>query len=74
EKWIFANRAKLNNTVVLGVGGSFDVMAGRVARAPHFMQKAGLEWLFRLYKQPRRLWRMLAIPQFIFYVLLKQKD
>ncbi|MDR3348439.1 MAG: WecB/TagA/CpsF family glycosyltransferase [Acidaminococcales bacterium] len=73
EKWIFANRAKLNSTVFLGVGGSFDVMAGRVARAPRFMQKAGLEWLFRLYKQPGRFWRMLAIPKFIFCVLSKRK-
>jgi N-acetylglucosaminyldiphosphoundecaprenol N-acetyl-beta-D-mannosaminyltransferase len=73
EKWIFANRLKLNNTVIMGVGGALDVMAGKAARAPRFMQKAGMEWFFRLCRQPSRFWRMLAIPKFIFYVLFKQK-
>jgi N-acetylglucosaminyldiphosphoundecaprenol N-acetyl-beta-D-mannosaminyltransferase len=41
----------------IGVGGSFDVMAGHRARAPAFMQRAGLEWLFRLAQEPRRLWK-----------------
>jgi N-acetylglucosaminyldiphosphoundecaprenol N-acetyl-beta-D-mannosaminyltransferase len=44
--------------VAIGVGGAYDFLAGRVARAPHWMQRAGLEWLFRLLRQPRRAWRM----------------
>jgi N-acetylglucosaminyldiphosphoundecaprenol N-acetyl-beta-D-mannosaminyltransferase len=73
ERWIFAHREKLNNIISVGVGGAFDVMAGKAVRAPRFMQKAGLEWLFRLYKQPSRFWRMLAIPRFIFWVLFNKK-
>ena len=44
--------------VAVGVGGAYDFIAGRVARAPRWMQRAGLEWLFRLLRQPRRAWRM----------------
>ncbi len=44
--------------VALGVGGTFDFLAGRVRRAPLWMQRAGLEWLFRLLVQPRRIWRL----------------
>ncbi|HEY6039887.1 MAG TPA: WecB/TagA/CpsF family glycosyltransferase, partial [Kofleriaceae bacterium] len=42
---------------VMGVGGSFDVYAGLVARAPRWMQRAGLEWAFRLAQEPRRMWK-----------------
>ncbi len=68
EKWLFENKDKLNATVLLGVGGSFDVIAGNVKRAPKLMQDLGLEWLYRLSKQPQRFLRMLAIPKFMFYV------
>lgn len=44
--------------VAIGVGGAYDFLSGRVARAPRWMQRAGLEWLFRLLRQPRRAWRM----------------
>jgi N-acetylglucosaminyldiphosphoundecaprenol N-acetyl-beta-D-mannosaminyltransferase len=46
---------------VMGVGGSFDVFAGQVARAPRWMQRAGLEWAFRLAQEPRRMWRRYLI-------------
>ncbi|NLM97689.1 MAG: WecB/TagA/CpsF family glycosyltransferase [Halanaerobiaceae bacterium] len=53
----------------LAVGGSFDVLAGKVRRAPVWMQKAGLEWLFRLIQEPERVKRMTALPLFVFLVL-----
>jgi N-acetylglucosaminyldiphosphoundecaprenol N-acetyl-beta-D-mannosaminyltransferase len=54
----------------MGVGGSLDVLAGRVRRAPVFMQKAGLEWLYRLVTQPTRIKRMSVLPLFIIDVIL----
>ena len=74
EKWLYANRHKLNAAVLVGVGGVFDVLAGKVARAPRFLQNIGLEWLFRLYKEPRRFRRMLAIPVFIFSVIFGKRQ
>ena len=53
----------------MGLGGSFDVLAGKMERAPKWMQEASLEWLFRLYKQPSRLGRMMALPKFVVKVL-----
>ena len=48
---------KLDATVMFGVGAAFDFHAGRVPQAPKWMQRSGLEWFFRLCKEPRRLWR-----------------
>lgn len=48
---------QLNATVIHGVGGSFDVYAGKTERAPHWMQRWGLEWLFRVLQEPRRMWK-----------------
>ena len=53
----------------MGVGGSFDVLAGNVQRAPEWMQKNNLEWLFRLYQEPSRWKRMLALPKFVLKVV-----
>ena len=72
EKWIFKNKDKLNAKVFIGIGGSFDVMSGKIKRAPLFFQKLGLEWLYRLIKQPKRFFRMLSLPKFLFSVLLKK--
>ncbi|MDQ0881524.1 exopolysaccharide biosynthesis WecB/TagA/CpsF family protein [Peribacillus sp. V2I11] len=52
----------------MGVGGSFDVLAGKVNRAPVFWQKMRLEWLYRLIQQPSRWKRMLALPRFVLKV------
>lgn len=57
ERFIARNRHQLNAAFVMGVGGSIDVLAGHVQRAPSWMQRAGLEWLFRLLQEPRRMWR-----------------
>lgn len=64
ENWIAQNLPSFQKGVFIGVGGSFDVIAGTVERAPLVWQKANLEWLYRLIKQPSRWKRMLALPRF----------
>ena len=63
EKWIRRHSAELDVPVCLGVGGSFDVISGRVARAPAWMQRAGLEWLYRTLQRPTRWRRLAALPK-----------
>lgn len=70
EKWLATFRNQLNPIVLMGIGGSFDVLAGKMERAPKWMQDASLEWLFRLYKQPSRFMRMMALPKFVIEVFL----
>jgi len=72
DKWIARNNTRLNVKMAMGVGGSFDFIAGVVPRAPQWMRNAGLEWLFRLYKQPWRLKRMLRLPRFVLAVLFER--
>ena len=69
EKWLYAHKQELNVPVSIGVGGSFDVMAGVMQRAPLWMQKAKLEWLFRGLKQPSRIGRLMALPKFVIEVM-----
>jgi N-acetylglucosaminyldiphosphoundecaprenol N-acetyl-beta-D-mannosaminyltransferase len=57
EKWMAAMRDRLDAAVLIGVGAAFDFHAGLVPQAPAAMQRLGLEWLFRLVQEPRRLWR-----------------
>ena len=57
ERFLKRYRSELLPSFVMGVGGSFDVFAGKVVRAPRLVQRLGLEWLFRLAQEPRRLWR-----------------
>jgi N-acetylglucosaminyldiphosphoundecaprenol N-acetyl-beta-D-mannosaminyltransferase len=68
ERFIHRNRAALGVGVVMGIGGTFDVISGRVARAPMWMQSAGLEWLWRVARDPRRLPRLIALPRFFWRV------
>lgn len=73
EKWIAEHKAALLSSgvrVCMGVGGSLDVLAGVVARAPDWIGRMGLEWLYRLVTQPRRARRMFALPRFVYAVLL----
>ncbi len=63
---------ELDVPLSIGVGGSFDILAGTATRAPVWMQRVGLEWSYRLFKEPRRFKRMLALPKFVLAVL-KQK-
>ncbi|SFL19119.1 WecB/TagA/CpsF family glycosyltransferase [Halanaerobium salsuginis] len=69
EKFLAANLSRLKVKAAFTVGGSFDVIAGQVNRAPRWMQKAGLEWLYRLLQEPSRLGRMMALPYFVYLVL-----
>ncbi|MGM0602826.1 MAG: WecB/TagA/CpsF family glycosyltransferase [Bacillota bacterium] len=69
ERFIDKNIENLNVKVAMTVGGSFDVIAGEVNRAPVWMQKAGLEWFYRLMQEPSRFGRMLSLPRFILLVL-----
>ncbi len=74
ELWMSLMRPQLVAPVLIGVGAAFDFHAGSVAQAPRWMQRAGLEWLFRLGREPRRLWRRYLIdnPWFLFE-LFRQK-
>ncbi|MFV0314692.1 MAG: WecB/TagA/CpsF family glycosyltransferase [Anaerotignum sp.] len=69
EKWIYENMRLFDAKISIGVGGSFDVMAGKMKRAPKIFQKLGLEWFYRLITQPTRWRRMLQLPIFAFTVL-----
>lgn len=69
EKWIDENKNKLNCSLAMGVGGSVDVFAGVVQRAPVIFQKLGLEWFYRLLKEPWRFKRMLILPKFLIRVI-----
>ncbi len=73
EKWLAAHKAELNVPVSIGVGGTFDVMAGVVRRAPRWMQRAKLEWLFRALLQPSRAGRLIALPKFVWEVHKSKK-
>jgi N-acetylglucosaminyldiphosphoundecaprenol N-acetyl-beta-D-mannosaminyltransferase len=64
ERWIRTHLGELGPAVCIGVGGSFDVISGRLPRAPRAMRQAGLEWLYRLVREPRRFRRQLALPIF----------
>lgn len=57
EMWMWKHQEKIHNTVMFGVGAGFNFFAGTLDKAPKWMEKASLEWLFRLSKEPKRLWR-----------------
>ncbi len=71
ENWIAKNRHRLKVKVAIGAGGSVDVLAGTVKRAPAFFCKTGLEWFYRLMKQPSRIGRMMNLPKFMLTVIKK---
>ncbi|GAB6398267.1 WecB/TagA/CpsF family glycosyltransferase [Faecalimonas mobilis] len=64
EMWMWEHQEKIHNTVMLGVGAGFDFFAGTLEKAPQWMEKASLEWLFRLVKEPKRLWKRYIIGGF----------
>ncbi|MEI2385410.1 WecB/TagA/CpsF family glycosyltransferase [Breoghania sp. JC706] len=76
ERFITANRDRLDATVCIGVGALFDFMSGSVVRAPKFMRMLGLEWLFRLMQEPGRLGRryFIGIPRFLLATLRLPRD
>ena len=71
EKFLYKYRNTLKSVnLIMGVGGSFDVVAGKVKRAPKWMQKIGLEWFYRFLQEPRRMWRRAFIDNTKFLWLL----
>jgi N-acetylglucosaminyldiphosphoundecaprenol N-acetyl-beta-D-mannosaminyltransferase len=68
EIWIAANRNELDVPVMIGVGGTFDFLAGEAPRAPAWIRRLGLEWLYRLLREPWRWKRQLALPLFVLLV------
>jgi N-acetylglucosaminyldiphosphoundecaprenol N-acetyl-beta-D-mannosaminyltransferase len=70
EIWMAEHRGKVR-AVMVGVGAAFDFHAGMIRQAPSWMQKMGLEWLFRLIQEPKRLWRRYLYnnPRFVFYII-----
>lgn len=73
ERFIFENKDKLKVNILQGVGGSFDVISGRVKRAPIWMQNIGLEWLYRLIKEPKRIFRQFKLIGFLLLVFKNVK-
>jgi N-acetylglucosaminyldiphosphoundecaprenol N-acetyl-beta-D-mannosaminyltransferase len=69
ELWIDRVSDRLGVAVAIGVGGAFDYLTGRVPRAPEWMRRAGMEWLFRLVRQPWRIRRMAVLPLYALRVL-----
>ena len=69
EKWMAKNRDKINVRLMLGLGGALDSYAGTVKRAPKIFIKLGLEWFYRLIKEPKRAGRMMALPKYMFAVM-----
>jgi N-acetylglucosaminyldiphosphoundecaprenol N-acetyl-beta-D-mannosaminyltransferase len=71
DLWMAAHRDLLQAPVLIGVGAAFDFHTGRIPQAPHWMQRSGLEWLFRLWQEPRRLWYRYLVynPLFILLIL-----
>lgn len=68
--WMYEHRDKLDVSVMHGVGAAFDFFTGRVRQAPRWMMNAGLEWLFRLLQEPRRLWRRYTVTNLKFFYYL----
>lgn len=69
EQWIWEHREEIGAKVAMGLGGSLNVLAGEVKRAPEIFIKLGLEWFYRLLKEPKRIIRMMALPHFLLVVL-----
>lgn len=74
ERWIAQHFERLNVRIAIGIGGAFEVAAGSIERAPLWMQKNGLEWFYRFYKEPKRLFKryMIEAPQFIPLLIMQK--
>ena len=70
ERWMASHVGRVNAPALFGVGAAFDIHAGNLRQAPRWMQRSGLEWLFRLASEPRRLWRRYAVnnPRFVLAI------
>lgn len=72
EKWIDINRDKIYGKIAIGNGGVMDILAGNMTRAPEIWQKIGMEWLYRLIKEPSRIKRQVIIPKFLLEVIFRR--
>lgn len=70
EMWIHKNKDKIKAKIIIGNGGVMDVLAGVAKRAPQIYQDLGLEWLYRLIKNPSRIKRQMALPKFMFSIII----
>ncbi|MBN1975109.1 MAG: WecB/TagA/CpsF family glycosyltransferase [Sedimentisphaerales bacterium] len=74
ELWMYEHRDKLNVSLMIGVGAAFDFLSGNKKEAPAWMKRIGLEWLYRLMSEPRRLWKRYLVGNSLFiYWLIKEK-
>ena len=73
EEFLDRQRVQLHARLGVGVGGCFDILAGDLQRAPRWVRRLGLEWLFRLGQEPWRIRRMLSLPRFVFWVLFTKR-
>ncbi len=73
EEFVLRNAEKLDVKLIMGVGGSFDVLAGKVSRAPQWMQNNGLEWLYRLAQEPSRMWKRYLVTNSRFIGIVAQE-
>jgi N-acetylglucosaminyldiphosphoundecaprenol N-acetyl-beta-D-mannosaminyltransferase len=71
EIWMQMHSPKIGSGIAIGVGAAFDLVSGRVPQAPHWIQRWGLEWLFRLLTEPRRLFKRYAVvvPRFSYLMM-----
>ncbi len=74
EPWIAKYKQELGVPLIMGVGGTFDIVAGRLKRAPVLFQKLRLEWFYRLLQEPKRLPRMLVLPKFVVKVMRDKEN
>lgn len=72
EIWIHENKERLPAKVIIGNGGTMDILSGNIKRAPEIFQKLGLEWFYRLIKEPSRIKRQLVLPKFMIQVLFSK--
>lgn len=72
ELWMRGHVGSVDAGLMIGAGGSMDVFAGAVRRAPEMWRKMGLEWLYRLMKEPRRIGRMMKLPKFLLLVMARR--
>lgn len=74
DMWIARNLNRLHVPVSIGVGAAFDFLSGRIPRAPYHMQKIGLEWLYRLSREPRRLWKRYLLGNAIYLTMVARES
>lgn len=74
EEWSVRFKEKLGVPFMMGVGGSFDIVSGKLKRAPMLVQKLRIEWLYRLLQEPSRYRRMLALPKFVMKVIREREN